>query len=60
MPEHIISPHVKDDDRQKEKRLKKKHTGPLSKRGSAGKAGRIEHKGGAGTSNKATGGKNAR
>lgn len=60
MPEYIIEPHTKDQERQKEKRTKDKHIGPLAKRGSAGKAGRVEHKGGAGTSNKATGGKGAR
>jgi hypothetical protein len=60
MPEYLIPAHTKDDERQKLKRLKKKHIGPLGKRGAAGKAGRIEHKGGAGTSNKPTGGKDAR
>lgn len=48
----ILGPHTEDDERQKEKR-----EGP---EGAPGKAGRIDHKGGAGTSNKATGGKNAR
>jgi len=60
MAQRIIGPHTKDEDRQKAKRTKQKHIGPLGKRGSAGKAGRIDHKGGAGTSNKATGGKGAR
>jgi hypothetical protein len=59
MPEEIIPSHTKDFERQKIKRTKKKHTGPLGKRGAAGKAGRIAHKGGASTSNKATGGKGA-
>ncbi len=48
----ILTPHVKDDERQQKKRE--------GKDGHPGKAGRIEHKGGAGTSNKATGGKGAR
>jgi hypothetical protein len=52
MPEHIIEPHTKDDNRQRAKRE--------GKDGKPGKAGRIDHKGGAGSSNKATGGKGAR
>ena len=48
----ILKPHTKDDERQQAKR-----EGPDGK---PGKAGRIAHKGGAGTSNKATGGKGAR
>jgi len=52
MPEHILGPHTKDDERQKAKRQ-----GP---NGKPGKAGRIAGKGGAGSSNKATGGKGAR
>ncbi|MDB5264770.1 MAG: hypothetical protein JWN64_341 [Parcubacteria group bacterium] len=51
MPEKILGPHTKDDERQKAKR-----EGPNGKPG----AGRIDHKGGAGSSNKATGGKGAR
>lgn len=45
-------PRTENEARQKEKRV-----GPD---GSPGKAGRIDHKGGAATSNKATGGKGAR
>lgn len=50
MPQRIVYPHTQDDLREKKKREK-----PGGK-----KAGRIAGKGGAGTSNKATGGKKAR
>jgi len=49
---HIVEPHVKDEQRQQAKRI-----GPDGK---PGKAGKVEHKGGAGTSHKESGGKNAR
>ncbi len=49
---HIVEPHVKDEQRQMEKR-----EGP---EGKPGKAGKVEHKGGAGTSHKESGGKMAR
>lgn len=51
MPEHILGPHTKSDERQQKKRQ-----GPNGKPG----AGRIAQKGKAGSSNKATGGKGAR
>lgn len=46
---HIVEPHVKDEQRQIEKR-----------KGREGKPGKVEHKGGAGTSHKEKGGKMAR
>lgn len=46
---HIVEPHVKDEQRQIEKR-----------KGKEGKPGKVEHKGGASTSHKEKGGKMAR
>lgn len=48
---HIVEPHVKEEKRQQEKRV-----GPGGK---PGKAGKIQHKGGASTSHKERGGKKA-
>jgi hypothetical protein len=49
---HIVEPHVKEEQRQQEKRQ--------GKDGKPGKAGKIQHKGGASTSHKESGGKKAR
>jgi hypothetical protein len=49
---HIVESHVKSEHRQQEKRT--------GKDGRPGKAGKIEHKGGASTSHKESGGKMAR
>lgn len=48
----VVRPHSEAEERQKEKRI--------GEDGKSGKAGRVDHKGGAATSNKATGGKGAR
>jgi hypothetical protein len=49
---HIVESHVKEEQRQQEKRT--------GKDGKPGKAGKIRHKGGASTSRKESGGKMAR
>lgn len=50
--DHIVEPHVKEEQRQQAKR-----EGPDGKPGAAGK---VQHKGGASTSHKESGGKMAR
>lgn len=50
MPEHMQYPHTGTQEREEKKR----------ERPGGGKAGRVAQKGGAPTSNKATGGKGAR